>query len=59
MTSGEDRDGFDSIDRQQGLDDINNASEDDLEERDSLLNEALYSDRNAKVNYDMAKVTRR
>ena len=57
MSSGEDHDGLDSNDRQQSLDDINNAH--DLEERDSLLNEALYSDRNAKVNYVIVKVTRR
>lgn len=56
MFSGEDQDRLDSTDLQQIGDDVNNVLNGDLEEKDSLFNESLYNDQNAKVNYDIVKL---
>ena len=58
MFSREDQDRLSSTDLQQNGDNINNAVNGNLEEKNSSFNESLHSDRNAKVNYDLAKLNR-
>ena len=58
MFSREDQDRHSSTDLQQNGDNINNAFNGNLEEKNSLFSESLHSDQNAKVNYDIAKLNR-